>query len=101
MLYAWSRPARVMPVPSARSVAAGVASRDLLDDPGVAVGIGESAKRPVARALGVGTRASRLDREWRAVPDVGDLDAAADEFGVCGLDVGDDQSASGPAGRGR
>src|SRR4029077_14024863 len=34
-------------------------------------------------------------------PDVADLDAATHEFGVRGLDVGDDQSASGRGGRSR
>ncbi len=69
--------------------------------PRIAIGIGEGEERPVASALGVGTRLPRLDRERRAVPDVAHLDAAADKLGMGGLDVGDDQSAFGRARRGR
>src|SRR6516225_9382352 len=54
--------------------------RDLLDQPRVAIGIGEARERPVAGALGVGARLSRLDRERRAVPDVAHLYATADEL---------------------
>jgi hypothetical protein len=35
------------------------------------------------------------------MPDVTHLDAAADEIGMCGFDVGDDQTGFGRAGRGR
>src|SRR5262252_6566107 len=75
--------------------------RDLLDQPRVAVGIGEARERPVAGALGVGARLPRLDRERRAVPDVTHLDATADELVIGGLDVGDDQLPLGRAWRGR
>src|SRR6516165_9370722 len=75
--------------------------RDLLDQPRVAIGIGEGRERPVAGALGVGARLPRLDRERRAVPDVTHLDATADELVIGGLDVGDDQLPLGRAWRGR
>ena len=81
--------------------AAGEPGRDLLGQPRIPIGIGEGEERPVAGALGVGTRLPRLDRERRAVPDVTHLDAAADHFGMGGLDVGDDQSAFRRTGRGR
>ena len=80
---------------------AGQPSRDLLGQPRIVVGIGEGEERPVAGALGVGTRLPCLDRKRRAVPDVAHLDAAADKLGMGGLDVGDDQSGLGRAGRGR
>src|SRR5262245_64598007 len=75
--------------------------RDLLDQPRVAIGIGEARERPVAGALGMGARLPRLDRERRAVPDVTHLDATADELVIGGLDVGDDQLPLGRAWRGR
>src|SRR5215813_5535024 len=75
--------------------------RDLLDQPRVAIGIGEARERPVAGALGLGARLPRLDRERRAVPDVTHLDATADELVIGGLDVGDDQLPLGRAWRGR
>src|SRR5438270_334892 len=53
---------------------AGEASRDLLDQPRIAVRIGEVQERSVAGALGVGARLPRLDRERRAVPDVTHVD---------------------------
>ena len=49
--------------------------RDLLDQPRVAIGIGEARERPVAGALGVGPRLPRLDRKRRAVPDFAGVDA--------------------------
>ena len=78
---------------------AGEPGRDLLDQPRVAVGIAEVEERSVAGALGIGARLACLDRERRAMPDVADLDAAADEFVTGRLDVGDDQPALGRAGR--
>ena len=75
--------------------------RDFLDQPRVAIGIGEARERPVAGALGVGARLPRLDRERRAVPDVTHLDATADELVIGDLDVGDDQLPLGRAWRGR
>src|SRR5438270_1494448 len=69
---------------------AGAPCRYLLDDVHIAVGIVEGEKRPVARALGVGTGLACLDRERRAVPDVAHLDATADELVTRRLDVGDD-----------
>jgi hypothetical protein len=37
------------------------------------------------------TGLARLDREWRAVPDLADVDATAGEFVMGRFDVGDDQ----------
>jgi hypothetical protein len=73
--------------------AAGEPSRDLLGQPRIAIGIGEGKERPVARALWVGTRVACLDWEGRAMPDVTHLNAATDELGVGGLDLGDDEAA--------
>src|SRR6516225_10308595 len=75
--------------------------RDLLDQPRVAIRIGEARERPVAGALGVRARLPCFDRERRAVPDVTHLDATADELVIGGLDVGDDQLPLGRARRGR
>src|SRR6516162_2667583 len=75
--------------------------RDLLDQPRVAIRIGEARERPVAGALGVRARLPCFDRERRAVPDVTHLDATADELVIGGLDVGDDQLPLGRAWRGR
>jgi hypothetical protein len=42
----------------------------------------------------------RLDREWRAVPDIARSDATADQFVMGRFDFGDDQARLGRAGRG-
>ena len=76
----------------AASDSAGEPRRNLLDQPGIAVGIVEGKERPVARALGVGAPEPCLRRERRAVPDVTRLDATADEFVMGRFDVRDDQS---------
>ena len=68
----------------------GAPGRYLLGYVCVAVGIGEGEERSVAGALGVCTRLACLDRERRAVPDVTNLNTAADERLTCRLDVGDD-----------
>ena len=80
---------------------AGEPRRDLLDQPRIAVGIGEGEERPVAGALGVDAGLPRLDGERRAVPHVAHVDAAADEFVMGRFDVGDDQPRHGRARRGR
>jgi hypothetical protein len=80
---------------------AGEPGGDLLDQPGVAVRIGEGEERPVAGAVGVGAGLACLGRERRAVPDLTRVDAAADKVGVGRFDVGDDQPALGRAGCGR
>src|SRR5215467_5645854 len=80
---------------------AGQPGGDLLDQPRVAVGVGEGAERPVAGAFGVGAGLPCLGRERRAVPDLAGVDAAAGEVGVGRHDVGDDQPSYGRAGRGR
>src|SRR5207302_8450112 len=67
--------------------AAGEPSRDFLGQPRIAIGIGDGEERPVAGALGVGTRLPCLDRERRAVADVTHIDAAAEGVGMGGLDV--------------
>ena len=59
-----------------------------LQHPGVAVGVAEVCVRPVVAMLGVDTR---LPAVRPHVPDLGDVDAAADELGARGLDVGDDE----------
>src|SRR5215472_848888 len=66
---------------------AGQPSGDLLDQPHIAVGIGEGAERLVAGVLGVGAGLPRLGRERRAVPDLADVDAAADQVIMSGHDV--------------
>src|SRR6185312_1084725 len=78
----------------------GMAGRDLLDQPRVAVGIGQGEERSVAGAFGVGAGLPRLDWERWAVPDVAHVDPTTDEFVVCRFDVGDDQACLGRAGRG-
>src|SRR5215469_13979030 len=83
------------------SDSAGEPRGDLLDEPGIAVGIGEGAERPVAGALGVGAGLPCLRRERRAVPDLTRVDTTADKFAVGGYDVGDGQPPLGRARRGR
>jgi hypothetical protein len=52
-------------------------------------------ERPVAGALGVGAGLACLGREWRAVPDLAGVDAAAGAFVMGRSDVGDDQPSLG------
>ena len=59
---------------------AGEPGRDLLDQPRIAVGIGEVHERSVAGAFGVRAGLPRLDRERWAVPDVTHVNPTADEF---------------------
>src|ERR1700733_11181871 len=73
----------------------------LLDQPRIAVGIGEGEVRPVARALRVGAGKACLDGERRAVPHVARGDATATELVVSRFDVGDDQRRHGRARRRR
>src|SRR6516165_5608044 len=86
---------------AAVSDSAGEPGGDLLDEPGVAVGVGEGAERPVAGALGVGAGLPCLDRVRRAVPDLAGVDAAAGQVVAGRYDVGDDQPPLGRAGSGR
>ena len=79
---------------------AGEPGGDLLDQPGVAVGVGEGEERPVAGPPGVGAGLACLGGVRRAVPDRAGVDAAAGQVVVGGLDVGDDQPALGRARRG-
>src|SRR5690348_16499550 len=55
---------------------------DLLDQPQIAVGIGEGAERPVAGALGIDAGLPGLGGEWRAVPHVTHVDAPAGELAM-------------------
>ena len=62
---------------------------DLLEDPGVAVGVAEVGERVVVGCARVRARACQpLGVMWRISLD---LDAAPDELGPRGLDVGDDE----------
>src|SRR4051812_31360760 len=76
-------------LPASESDPAGNALGDLLEDPRVAVRVGERrladvrATLRIAPGLGLSTRCS--------VEDVADLDAATPDLGVGGLDVVDDQ----------
>src|SRR5207248_2020847 len=76
-------------------LATGTPGRYLLGNPRIAVGICEGAERSIAGALGVGAWLPCLDRKRRAVPDVTDADAAADEFVMRRLDIGDGQAGLG------
>jgi hypothetical protein len=69
--------------------------RNLLDEPCIAVGIGEGEERPIARVRGIGARKTCLRGEWRAVPHVTRTDATAGDFLMCRSDVGDNQSSYG------
>src|ERR1700678_888913 len=91
------------PSVSARGVvsATGTPRCDLLDQPRVAVGIGEGEERSVARALGVRPWKACFHRERRAVPHLTHPDATVGEFLMCRFDVGDNQRAHGGSRRGR
>src|SRR5262249_42943006 len=101
----WPRHAGATPARSAVNADAvsdaGASRGDLLDEPGIAVGIIERAERPVAGVLWVRAGLPCLDRERRAVPDVAGVDAAAGEFVVGRYDVGDGEPPLGRARRGR
>ena len=60
--------------------AAGAALGDLLDQPSIAVGIGEGKERSVARVRGIRARKSCLQGERCAVPHVTRADATAGDF---------------------
>jgi hypothetical protein len=83
------------------SDSAGQPGRDLLDQPCIAVGIGEGEERPVARALWVRAGDPCLGRERRAVPHLTGLDATADQIVVGRFDFRDRQPAHRRARRGR
>src|SRR5215467_1619264 len=72
----------------AHRVSGSAAAPDLLDDPGVAVGVVEVQERVVVAPIRLrpGHLLARLD-----VPDVAGVHPAPDQFGAGGLDVGDDQ----------
>src|SRR6516225_8069595 len=103
----WAAPARrsalARPAEDANAVSdsAGEPRGDLLDEPDIAVGIGEGAERPVAGVFGVGAWLPCLDRERRAVPDLAGVDTTAGEFVMGRYDVGDGQPSLGRARRGR
>jgi hypothetical protein len=73
------------------SDSAGEPRRDLLDYPGITVGIVEGAEGSVALALGVGAAEPRLPGKRGAVPHFTRVDATIDEFVMGSLDVGNDQ----------
>ena len=70
---------------------AGETRRDLLDQPQIAIRVGERAEGSVARVPRVRAGLAGLDWEWRPVPHVAHVDASLEELVMSGLDVGDDQ----------
>src|ERR1700689_2126603 len=75
--------------------AAGAPRRNFLDEPCIAVGIGEGEERSIARALGIRSGNPRLLRERCAVPHVTCTDATAGDFLVGCFDIGDNQRPHG------
>src|SRR6266481_6339621 len=88
---------QVSPAVCARAASdtAGAPRCDLLDQPGIPVGITEGEERAVARALGVRAGKTCLRRKWGAVPHVTRADATTGDFLMCRTDVGDNQCAHG------
>src|ERR1700685_3976257 len=74
---------------------AGAPRCDLLDQPGIAVGISEGKERPVTGVLGVGAGKTCLKGGRRAVPHLTRPDTTTHELVMGRLDVGDNERPHG------